>query len=679
MMKRINACQPIIHARYGLQNAYLSEDWFDRIDHVIGLAKSNNMKVWLYDENNWPSGNCSWTITKNEDSREHFLQITVTALKGGELFSLDTRKKNYLNITAYDVSEEVGKNLLAVAGPDGRLEYRANADTEIYAVNLTVNEYEPFGKFCVDYLSRKQIRAFIESTHERYYQHFKEEFGKTVKGIFMDETRFFNALPWTESMSTEFKARKGYDIVPLLPLLLRDSEKSRFVRYDYYDVISDLEREATFKQIYDWCDARGILTTGHFLGEETLASQSRFNGDIMRLYRDFHIPGIDHLGNGIGSLDAKICSSAAHNYGKNLVSCESFGASGWDMTFEQIVKIANWLFSQGINMLIIHGFYYSIRDERKDDFPPSYFYQWKHWDKMPIFTDMVARMSYMLSGGVYESDILVYYPIETFWNYFKPCFDIDTCYWKKGPFIKDEKAEYIDHQFQVLCSQMLNRNLDFDFFNSDAVCNFTVKNDMLVNCLTGARYKILILPYVEMLPEPVVYLLNEFTEHGGKVISLLSDVRYISGKNGEHFKKSIKQVLNTKPFIEAKKIAHVIDVCRSLIQLPFEILSGTDEVSRTQMSYPNRLHDPYIHDGEQQYGISVTRYIKEKQRIFDFTNFNDKQERLVVSVESTCVPEIYNPETGDIEEIAHFRTDGLQYEFALSLPANRALLVVCGV
>ena len=45
-----------IHARHGLQTPYLSEEWFARIGHVLREAQRLEMGVWLYDENNFPSG-----------------------------------------------------------------------------------------------------------------------------------------------------------------------------------------------------------------------------------------------------------------------------------------------------------------------------------------------------------------------------------------------------------------------------------------------------------------------------------------------------------------------------------------------------------------------------------------------------------------------------------------------
>jgi len=46
----------MIHARKGLTIKYLSEEWFERVRLTLEEAAKLGMKVWLYDEDNWPSG-----------------------------------------------------------------------------------------------------------------------------------------------------------------------------------------------------------------------------------------------------------------------------------------------------------------------------------------------------------------------------------------------------------------------------------------------------------------------------------------------------------------------------------------------------------------------------------------------------------------------------------------------
>jgi hypothetical protein len=45
-----------IHPRPGLITPYLSEEWFELCRHAVETGKSLGMKVWIYDENSYPSG-----------------------------------------------------------------------------------------------------------------------------------------------------------------------------------------------------------------------------------------------------------------------------------------------------------------------------------------------------------------------------------------------------------------------------------------------------------------------------------------------------------------------------------------------------------------------------------------------------------------------------------------------
>lgn len=673
MMKRIGANQPVVHSRFGLVNEYLSEDWFERIQSVIDVCKKNNQKIWLYDENNWPSGNCSWTITMEEEYREHFLQFDMIDLEKNQKFELNSEEKKYINVTAY---LEDGEQIDLLEDKNKIIRFSSLKKAQIYAVYVAVDEYEPIGKLCVDYLNKEAIQKFLESTHEKYREHFETEFGQIVSGIFMDETRFCNAMPWTKSFGEEFKKRKGYDVIPYLALLKKKKEQSDVIRFDYYDVVSDLYTEATFKQVYDWCEKHKLLTIGHFLGEETIATQSYFGADMMRGYQYFHVPGIDHLGNGIGSLDAKFAVSASYHYGKTRIACEAFGASGWDMNFEDMVKISNWLFQQGINLIIMHGFYYSIREERSKDFPPSYFYQWKYWDHMPMYVKMANRMMEMLSNGTGEAEILVYSPMETFWNYYEPDLSVKTGFWEEGPWITDEKANFIDNQFQLLCNKLVDKNLDFHIFSSDVSRNFKVEGKRLVNVLSRQSYEVFVLPTTELLTEEMVILLNEFSQAGGTIINYKSQINTVVRKDGAHMRGHQCEILNTETYRNAEKIADVIEYCKEKVELPYEILCGVEEVSHTKSSYPARLIDPYIHDGESLYGVGVSRYVKKQERIFNFTNYNQKEEELEIYVESKSIPTLCIPETGEIIRLKEAKPVKQGFVFHLIIPKNRTYFVV---
>ena len=90
----------IIHARKGLEVEYLSDKWFDRIRFAAAYARKKGMKLWIYDEDNWPSGYAGGrVIADNAD-------FAATCLSVEKIYPV-----MYEDITVEDVP---GKELVAV-------------------------------------------------------------------------------------------------------------------------------------------------------------------------------------------------------------------------------------------------------------------------------------------------------------------------------------------------------------------------------------------------------------------------------------------------------------------------------------------------------------------------------------------------------------------------------------
>ena len=63
----------IIHARWGLRTPYLSAEWWRHVRTALGEAKACGMRVWLYDEYNYPSGIGGFKLTRQRRFRERYL------------------------------------------------------------------------------------------------------------------------------------------------------------------------------------------------------------------------------------------------------------------------------------------------------------------------------------------------------------------------------------------------------------------------------------------------------------------------------------------------------------------------------------------------------------------------------------------------------------------------------
>ena len=58
----------LIYARSGLELEYLGDEWFALCRWMCDEASRRGMKVWLYDEHNWPSGTCKGRVPNENDA-----------------------------------------------------------------------------------------------------------------------------------------------------------------------------------------------------------------------------------------------------------------------------------------------------------------------------------------------------------------------------------------------------------------------------------------------------------------------------------------------------------------------------------------------------------------------------------------------------------------------------------
>src|SRR5690606_36993894 len=120
------------------------------------------------------------------------------------------------------------------------------------------------------------------------------------------------------------------------------------------------------------------------------------------------IPGIDTLCEKTDEhLTIKQVSSVANQLGKKRVITETYGVTGWDLTFESRRWIGDWQFALGVNVLTHHLSWYSLRGCRKRDYPPSFNYHTNWWSHNRGMEDYYARLSAVLSEGKLTRNVLV--------------------------------------------------------------------------------------------------------------------------------------------------------------------------------------------------------------------------------------------------------------------------------
>ena len=242
----------LIYARSGLELEYMGEEWLKVCEWFCDEAEKRGMKVWLYDEYNWPSGSCKGRVTKENESWRY---------------------------SEYGIFRN----------PDGTFRW-----TSALGKWDRPNVYEPAA-----------VARFIELTHDVYAKRLARWFAnKTIVGIFADEpgtcdiVRFPDGEPLVafrkySGLEEEYRAATGRSF-------RKDVEKWLETREgDVWSVCSDLAgkrfRTSYFDQIRAWCDRHGILFTGHLMSENDIYASVADNGNPIAVLRGMSLPGMDEI------------------------------------------------------------------------------------------------------------------------------------------------------------------------------------------------------------------------------------------------------------------------------------------------------------------------------------------------------------------------------------------------
>ncbi len=499
-MKKARVGGYFMHARSGLKTPYLSEEWFDCIEAGIEGAKETGLNAWAYDEEGWPSG---------------FAGGAVPAI-------CEDYQAKYISLEEYDRPDQVPEGdwvgifaYNASTGDYRALESGASCEKEekVLAVKRNVN------MFYIDTLNKLAVEAFLESTHEKYYARFGEDFGKYMHGFFTDEPRltcdFFRDLAWSDHLPEEFEKTYGYDIREKLPALYFETAEYEKVRFDFWTLVNRMFAENYMKTIYDWCEAHNCKATGHIMMEESIFSQMTSTGGVMPFYEYLHMPGIDWLRRPIASpVVPKQVGSVACQLGKKRVITESFALSGWNVSFEELKRIAEWQFVNGVNVICQHLQGYTIRGVRKRDYPPSLFIQQTWWEEYGKFNDYLGRLCVALSAGNQVADVLLLHPMRSGYVLYDGT--------------RTDAMRKLDDDFTKASCLLSGQHISYHFGDETIIEKYgDVRDGAFI--VGEIAYKTVILPTMYAINGRTLELLLQFTAQGGTILSLGRLPSYTNG------------------------------------------------------------------------------------------------------------------------------------------------------
>lgn len=376
------------------------------------------MNIWIYDENSYPSGFAGGHVP--ELMPESYNQGQGLALKKVELLpeKLDNcficLKKE--GDKWKDITNEVDS-------------YKQKKG-EYYLYEKTFyGRSDWYGGYSyVDVMVKGVTEKFIDVTMQGYEKVAKNEFGKTIPGIFTDEPNIQSSggLRWTPDLFDVFQQKWNYDLRPLLPLLEEEVGNWKEVRHNYMETLLQLFIDRWSKPFHSYCEQNNLQWTGHYW--EHGWPYMNDGPDNMAMYAWHQVPAIDMLFNQFddkspvaqfGNVRAvKELRSVANQMGYTRTLSETYGGGGWDETFKDFKRLGDWEYVLGVNFMNQHLSHMTLTGARKYDYPPVFTYHSPWWSNYKSLNDYYARLSWVMSKGVQDNDILVIEPNSTLWSYY---------------------------------------------------------------------------------------------------------------------------------------------------------------------------------------------------------------------------------------------------------------------
>ncbi len=548
-------------------------------------------------------------------------------------------------------------NLTQEMNPDGSIEWTPPQGKWIIlrlGCSLTGHQNSPASPEATGLEVDKMNAEYVKAYFDNYLDQYKNATGgmmgeRGIKYVITDSWEA-GVQNWTDNMMTEFTSRRGYDILPWLPVLtghiVESAEASDRFLWDFRKTIADLTAENHYDQLTSILKERGMgrYTESHESGRALIA-------DGMDVKRKADIPmsatwvpggfaGDESAGVATGyKADVRESASVAHIYGQNLVAAESMTAIGnsWAYSPERLKPTADMELANGLNRFVIHT---SVHQPVSDKIPGlglGPFGQWftRHetWAEYARpWVTYLARNSFMLQQGKFVADIIYYY------------------------------GE--DNNITALFSQNLPdipEGYSYDFVNSDALTKLLSVDNGIIVTPSGMKYRLL--------------MLDNNSRH--MTLSVLLRIRDLV-KDGA-------VVAGPRP-VDSPSLADDQIQFRALVNLLWPTEDGVNSFGKGKIYSGKSAADilkeinvapdfQYNKTDDKTNLLFVHRNLPFAD-IYWVNNRNGRNENVNVSFRiKGREPEVWHPETGKIEP-ASFKIAGRRTDITLHLVPNDAVFVV---
>ncbi len=313
---------------------------------------------------------------------------------------------------------------------------------------------------------------------------------------------------WTPNLPDEFRRRRGYDLLPLLPALFdNDFPGAAEIRGDYGRTIAEVFNDA-------FADRFTKLAHDH----RTKFRLQAYGTPPTTLTTYARVDISEGEGTAWRSFSGtRWASSASHLLGRPITSSESFTWLHSPVFMAAPIDIkaeSNVQFLSGVNQLLYHGWPYTAPGV---EYPGWRFYAaavfndrnpW--WIVMPDVNRYLARTSTLLRQGTPANDIALYLPEEDAFTGMTP---------RNLQMVAAGGRGLLNNLVSPLVPRLLDAGYGFDGIDAGLLAaRGTVDGATLA--FGDVKYRVVVLPAMKRIAPAAISTLETFANQGGILIAV---------------------------------------------------------------------------------------------------------------------------------------------------------------
>jgi hypothetical protein len=393
--------------------------------------------------------------------------------------------------------------------PDGKLHWEAPAGRwEILRVGYTLNDHcrvstcsDDWGGYAIDPIDGRAFKAYWQQIVEPLIADAGPLAGKTLKYLHTDSWEV-EMLNWTPTFREEFKRRRGYDLLPFIPVITGRIVDSRSISdrflHDFRRTIGDLAVDNHFKLMSEGAHRHGMQIHPESGGPHCVPVDSlQCLGMDDAPMSEFWARSPGHRVSDNDRFFMKQPASAAHTYGRKLVLGEGLTDIGlhWQETLWDNLKPSfDRAACEGLNLLVWHAF---VCSPNEMGLPGQQYFAGTHfnpnttwWSVSAPFLSYINRTQSLLQRGLFVADVCYYY------------------------------GDHVPNFTQLKRSDpaRIGAGYDYDVITEEALIRRMGVQDGRIVMPDGMSYRLLVLPRFNRISPAVLRSIREVVNQGATVI-----------------------------------------------------------------------------------------------------------------------------------------------------------------